>query len=101
MLKSFSWSRLLHFFCKQPWVLALLPCVIAFLVQITNLADELINPTQVMVMVMVLVMVIPTHPDRGEHPPAQPFSAEHFPGGLQALHPARVQPDCYMGGRIW
>ena len=49
MLKTYSWSHLFNFFSKHPWALALLPCVIAFLVQITTLADEMINPIQTVV----------------------------------------------------
>ena len=49
MVKPNIWSRFFNFLCKQPWALALLPCVIAFLVQITTLADEMINPTQTVV----------------------------------------------------
>ena len=49
MVKQNVWSWFVHFLCKQPWAFALLPCVAAFLVQITTLADEMINPTQTVV----------------------------------------------------
>ena len=49
MVKQNVWSWFVNFLCKQPWAFALLPCVAAFLVQITTLADEMINPTQTVV----------------------------------------------------
>ena len=49
MAKQNIWSQFSNFLCKKPWALAFLPCVIAFVVQITNLAEEMINPTQTVV----------------------------------------------------
>ena len=41
------------------------------------------------------------NPDRGQHPPSQPLPLRRLPGCFQALHPAWLQPNCHMGGRLW